>query len=390
VISDAALYLATPGDAPAALAVVAGRPLAFRMIVAAARAGSRRVYVPAALRTSTLQSAIDSSPTAREVVTWLAPDSPPPSVPLLLLPAAALTPPTALASLVAAPPSAVLASARDGNAPVAVLTPPLARRLWATVAAGQPLGEALGRALKSEAGLAVAESGWFVRVSSPQAIAAAEARLDAELGSPVDTRLDRVFHRRLSRPLSRLALRWGVSPNAVTVMSLIAGLAAVWCFWNCTPGQALVGIALYALAVVLDHADGEVARLGLRESRWGARLDVIVDTAIHALLLVALGVTAQHVAGGGALAGAIAGVGAAGSAMLAQSPSTGGGGIGAALAALSNRDGYYAMLVIFILALAFWPAALPVYMIFIAVGCHAFWLSQLAYQLSRSFARPRS
>jgi phosphatidylglycerophosphate synthase len=389
VISEAALYLATPEDAHAALAVVAGRPLAFRMVVAAARAGARRVYVPAALRTAALQSAIDSSPTARATVTWLASDAPPPTVPLLLLPAAALAPSIALAPLVAAPGNTVLASARDGDAPVAVLTPPLARPLWAIVAAGQPLGEALRRALKNETGLAVVESGWYLRVPSAQAIAAAEARLDSELGSPMDSPLDKLLHRRLSRPLSRLALRWGMSPNAVTVMSLIVGLAAVWCFWNCTPGQALVGLALYALAVVIDHADGEVARLGLRESRWGARLDVIVDTVIHALLLVALGVTAQHVAGGGLLAGAVAGLGTVGSSVLAQSPS-GGGGVGATLDALSNRDGYYAMLVLFILTLTFLPAALPIYLVFIAVACHAFWLSQLAYRLSRSLARHHS
>src|SRR5262245_50158747 len=387
VISEAALYLATPEDASAALAVVAGRPLAFRMVVAAVRAGCRTVYVPAALRTPELRSALDASPSARPTVVWLAPNLPPPAVSLLLLPAAALVPVIALTPLVAAPGSTVLASARDGDAPVAVLTPALVRPLWGTVAASQPLGEALVRALKGEPGLAEAQSGWFVRVPSARAVATAEARLDSELGSPVDTQLDTVFHRRLSRPLSRLALRWAVSPNAVTVMSLLVGLAAAWCFWNATPAQALVGLALYALAVVLDHADGEVARLGLRESRWGARLDVIVDTAIHALLLVALGVTAQRVAGSGALAGVIAGLGAAGSAVLAQSPATGGGGIGARLDALSNRDGYYAIVILFVLALAFLPAALPVYMIFIAAGCHVFWVSQLAYRLTRSLAR---
>ena len=383
MISEAALYLATPEDQRAALAVVAGRPLAFRMLVAAVRAGCRRVYVPSALRAAALDDALDSAPAARAAVVWLAPDTPPPSGPLVLLPAAALVPPFALAPLVAAPGPVVLAAARDGDAPVAALSPMLVQPLWATVATGQPLGESLGRALKGNAGLAVVEGGWYVRIASAQSVAAAEARLDADLGSPVDTRLDTLFHRRLSRPLSRLALQWGVSPNAVTLMSFIVGLGAVWCFWSSTPRQALVGLALYALAVVLDHADGEVARLGLRESSRGASLDVIADTTIHALLLVALGVTAQRVAGGGAIAGVVAALGAAGSAVLAQSPSTAAGGVGATLDALSNRDGFYVMLVTFILALSFLPAALPVYMIFVAAGCHAFWLSRLAYRLTR-------
>lgn len=388
MISEAALYLATPEDARAALAVVAGRPLAFRMLVGAVRAGCQRVYVPSALRAAALEDALASSTAARAAVTWVASDTPPPSGPLMLLPAAALVPPIALAPLVAALVSTVLAAARDGDAPVAALTPPLARPLWTTLAAGLPLSGPLVHALKSTTGLAVAEGGWYVRVTSTHDVAAAESRLDADLGSPVDSRLDRLFHRRLSRPVSRLALRWGVSPNAVTVMSLLVGLGAVWCFWSSTPREALIGLALYALAVVLDHADGEVARLSLRESRWGARLDVIVDTAVHALLLVALGVTAQQVAGGGAIAGVVAALGAAGSAVLAQNPPTAAGGVGATLDALGNRDGFYLMLVLFILLLASLPAALPVFMIVVAAGCHTFWVSHLAYRLvQRSFDR---
>jgi len=132
---------------------------------------------------------------------------------------------------------------------------------------------------------------------------------------------------------------------------------------------------------VLDHADGEVARLALRESPSGAWLDVIADTAVHALLVVAMGVTAQRTAGGGAIAGVVAALGTAGSAALAQSSSAAAGGVGVLLDALSNRDGFYVMLVVFILGLAFLPAALPPFMILVAVGCHAFWLSRLVYRL---------
>jgi phosphatidylglycerophosphate synthase len=382
VITQAALYLVTSEDAPAALAAVAGRPLAFRMVVAAVRAGCRLVYVPSTLRAAALEGAVGSSPAARAAVVWLDADTPPPAGLLLLLPAAALVPAVALAPLVAAPSTTVLAAARDSDAPVAAVPPALARPLWAAIAAGRPLAQALGRALTSDAGAAVAEGGWYVRVASIGGIAQAEARLDADLGSPVDTRLDRVFHRRLSRPLSRLALRWGVSPNGVTLVSFAVGLGAVWFFWNATPARALVGLALYALAVILDHADGEVARLALRESPAGARLDVIADTAIHALLLVALGLTAQRAAGGGAVAGVVAALGAAGSAVLAQSATTAGAGVGAMLDALSNRDGFYLMLGLFIVGLACVPAALPGFMILVAAGCHAFWLSRLAYRLT--------
>jgi hypothetical protein len=209
-----------------------------------------------------------------------------------------------------------------------------------------------------------------------------EARLDAALGTPIDTGLDVVFHRRLSRPLSRLAVRLGIAPNLITVLSLAVGLAAAWCVWQARPAWALAGVALYALAVVLDHADGEVARLALSESTFGARLDVAVDTLIHALVMIAMGVAAQRVAGGGAaLSGLVAALGMVVSALLTRSSPPATGGFGAILNALSSRDGFYALLALFVVGLTVRPAALPVLMLVAAVGGHAYWLGRMRYRL---------
>ncbi len=383
MITDAALYLATPQDTWVAAAVVAGRPLAFRTLMAAVRAGCRRIYVPAALRGGPLEAAVATSPSARAAVVWLEAGGAPPPGPLLLLPAGALLPSAALVPLVAAPGTAVLAACGDSDAPVAVAGPALTRELWGAVCAGRPLGDALGRALRRDTA-AAADGGWYVRVASVRAAADAEARLYGELGSPVDTRLDTLVHRRLSRPVSRLAVHWGITPNQVTLLSLVAGLGAAGCFWHATPGGTLVGLALYVVAVVLDHADGEIARLTLSESPFGARLDVAVDTAVHAMIMVALGVTAQDVAGGGAaLAGFVAALGAVAAAGLTQTSTPVGIGVGTFLDALSNRDGFYAMLLAFIAGLAFLPNALPALMWLVAGGCHAFWLSGLVYRLAR-------
>ena len=123
-----------------------------------------------------------------------------------------------------------------------------------------------------------------------------EAPPHGDAGSPIDTRLDVLFHRRLSRPVTRLALALGLTANQVSLASLLVGLLAVWGFWHATPGTALAGLVLYAAAVVLDHSDGEVARLTRSESRLGEWLDVTSDTVIHALLVLAMGVTAQRAA----------------------------------------------------------------------------------------------
>ena len=218
----------------------------------------------------------------------------------------------------------------------------------------------------------------------------ANAPFHHSAGSPIDTRLDTVFHRRLSRPLTRLALALGLTANQVSLASVLVGVLSVWGFWHATPWSALAGLVLYAAAVVLDHSDGEVARLTHSESRLGEWLDVTSDTVIHALLVLAMGVTAQARAGRAGIGlGALAASDVVASALIAKtSPRTAAGGVGGflaalggVLAALGNRDGFYAMLLLFILSLTFAPALLPILMIVVAAGSHAYWLTRLAYRL---------
>jgi len=383
VIDRAALYLATEEDLTAALAPVAGRPLAFHVIAAAVRAGARRVAVPARLRPTAVGGRRWPPPLARAAVAWLEPGAPLPAGPLLLLPAAALAPPAALATLRAAGPGAVLAASTRDRAPVLVADAALTAALAPGLAAGAPLGDDLDRALKSGEARLVAE-GWYVLARDARGVAEAEARLYAALGSPIDTRLDVVLHRRLSFPVTRAAVRLGVIPNVVSVASFFIGLVAVWCFWRASVASAVAGLAIYVAAVVLDHADGEVARLTLTESRLGEWLDVIADNLVHALVVLAMGVSAQSAAGAGLWLGVFGAVGILGSATVAKWwPDTGAAGAGGALVDMGSRDGFYAMLLLFIAARALAPAALPWLMVVVALGSHAYWVARSAWVLLR-------
>lgn len=389
MIAEAALYLSGPDDARVAATGVADRPVAFRALMAAVRAGCRRVWVPDSLR-RTVEDAVVASPSARLVVAWLEPGAARDPAPLLLLPAAALTSPAGLGPLLAAEPPVVAAVSCGRGAPIAALTAGAAGALWDDLAAGKAVGDRLDRAL-ADAGAAAIDGGWYARVVERGDVAAAETALYASLGSPIDTPLDRAFHRRLSRPVTRLAVRWGVAPNHVTLASLLVGLVAAWCLWQATVARALAGLALYAAAVVLDHADGEVARLTFAESSFGRRLDVAVDTVVHVLLVLALGAAAQQAAGSGAAAGGLAAAGVVGSTLVTQrSPGAPSGAAGGALAALGNRDGYYAMLVVFVVLVAVLPAALPVLMLVVAAGCHAFWLGWLVQSSWEARRGPRA
>jgi len=57
--------------------------------------------------------------------------------------------------------------------------------------------------------------------------------------------------------------------------------------------------------------------------------------------------------------------------------------VGGVLDALGNRDGFYAMLILFIVFRALAPALLPALMVVVALGSHADSLARAAYTLSR-------
>ena len=381
MIRQVALYLPTADDLHSALRPVAGRPVAFRALVHAVRAGARSVGVPAVFRGTAVETAIDASARVRTATRWLDHERLADTT-TVLVPASALAPPAALATLLAAAPPAMLAaSAHDGAAMLVAANLPGA--LASALEAGTPVADELGRALKSREAAMLAPDAWHVRVRDLPSARRAEDRLFAVLGSAIDTRLDRALHRRLSRPVTRAAIALGITPNPISVASLVVGLLAAWCLWLGTVGAAVAALAVYVTAVVLDHADGEVARLTLAESRVGEWLDIAVDTIVHAAMVVAMGLTAERIAGGGAALGIIGALGVVASAAVAKRwPATDAtDSIGATLQNLGSRDGFYTMLVLFITALAIAPAALPWLMIIVALGSHAYWLARATYTL---------
>jgi hypothetical protein len=83
--------------------------------------------------------------------------------------------------------------------------------------------------------------------------------------------------RRLSKPLTTLALRLGLSPNAITLVSFAVGIMAALAFAAGTTGWLIAGALLLQASLVIDCVDGEVARATRRFSALGAWLDASTD-----------------------------------------------------------------------------------------------------------------
>lgn len=100
----------------------------------------------------------------------------------------------------------------------------------------------------------------------------------------------RLYMRRLSPYVTRVALRLPVTPNGWTVCMIVVGLlgAAVLA----VPGLLTAVVAALAVQVylLLDCVDGEVARWRQATSAAGVYLDRLGHYAVEAALLAALGV----------------------------------------------------------------------------------------------------
>lgn len=83
--------------------------------------------------------------------------------------------------------------------------------------------------------------------------------------------------RRLSKPLTWLAVKIGATPNQVTLVSFAIGLLAAYFFAQGDFWSLLAGALLLQVSIVVDCVDGELARYTRQFSELGAWLDAITD-----------------------------------------------------------------------------------------------------------------
>lgn len=97
------------------------------------------------------------------------------------------------------------------------------------------------------------------------------------------------WDQRLARMVVAPLADTAVHPNHLTVLSLLAGLAAGAVFATGSEHACDAAAALFMLAVFLDHTDGELARITGRTSRFGHHFDYLVGSAIYTALFIGLG-----------------------------------------------------------------------------------------------------
>jgi phosphatidylglycerophosphate synthase len=106
--------------------------------------------------------------------------------------------------------------------------------------------------------------------------------------------------RRFSVPLSIRLARLGAQPTEVTLAGLMVAIGSAWCISQGSYLAGLAGAILYYVSMVLDCSDGEVARLAVRDSDFGAWIETMVDYTTYVLLLGGLTLAVRDEPGHGA------------------------------------------------------------------------------------------
>lgn len=101
--------------------------------------------------------------------------------------------------------------------------------------------------------------------------------------------IDRVFYRPIGYKIAKSLIGTGITPNAVTIVSIFVGIAAgvFWIFpYSIT--FALLGILSLVVANILDCVDGQLARLTGIKSEVGRILDGIAGDLWFVMIYLAI------------------------------------------------------------------------------------------------------
>lgn len=117
-----------------------------------------------------------------------------------------------------------------------------------------------------------------------------------------------VIHR-IVRPAVRAIAPTGITPNTITTARLISGIAAAVALGLDAGTWQAIGAGIFLLSMLLDRADGELARSTGQTSPAGHRYDLFSDCFSNIIAFVGIGVGQMaHLGATGPILGTVAGL----------------------------------------------------------------------------------
>lgn len=90
-------------------------------------------------------------------------------------------------------------------------------------------------------------------------------------------------------PIAQALAKWGVSPNALTLLGFLLTWPVAWAL---SAGRSPLAGALLILASSFDALDGSLARYSAQSTRFGAFWDSVMDRLSESVVFLGLGLLA--------------------------------------------------------------------------------------------------
>lgn len=125
-------------------------------------------------------------------------------------------------------------------------------------------------------------------VDTPEDVEVAEGKLMARWPKGTDGPVSRFINRPISKAITRRLVSTGITPNQISILTLIMGLFSG--LFAALGGYAwwLASALVFQVASILDGTDGELAVLTYRTSPQGAWMDTVCDNVSYVAFLVGL------------------------------------------------------------------------------------------------------
>jgi phosphatidylglycerophosphate synthase len=129
----------------------------------------------------------------------------------------------------------------------------------------------------------------FIRIEKESDLPEAERKLFQRLIKPTESFLSQRFERKVSLAITRRLLQTRVTPNQISIASILLGVFSALLFLGESRILHVTGALLLLLSSIVDGCDGELARLRFQESRGGSWLDFLGDNVVHLSVFLCLG-----------------------------------------------------------------------------------------------------
>ncbi len=113
----------------------------------------------------------------------------------------------------------------------------------------------------------------------------------------VEEAIDRAFYRPIGYSIARLSRSLALSPNVITIISIVVGVIAGHLFYYSHLAINVVGMILLVGAEAMDSADGQLARMTKSYSRFGRILDGVGGNLIFVSIYLHLCLRIVHEGG---------------------------------------------------------------------------------------------